>query len=398
MTARPLALVVGTRPEAIKVAPVALAASAHGALVPHVIATGQHEALATDALAAFGVVADHRIAIGSRPGGAQADLFGSLLPALDAEIARVAPAAVVVQGDTASALAGALVATWRQVPLIHLEAGLRSFDKANPFPEETYRRAIAAMADLHLPPTPAAAANLLAESIPASSILCTGNTVIDAALAMAATARDRGGPRPPGSQGRRLLLVTVHRRENWGRPLTSILAAITDIVARVPDVEVVLPVHPNPIVREPVLAALGHLDRVRVVEPLDYPAFIDHLAAATLVLSDSGGVQEEAPAFGVPVLVLRETTERPEAIAAGSAALVGTARLAVASRAIELLTHEPERRAMARVSNPFGDGASARRVVDAAWWLVGGGPPPDPWTPDQVATAAVGATLVGSRD
>lgn len=364
---RTLALVVGTRPEAIKVAPVALAAAAEGRCRPVVVATGQHDDMVVRALADFGVGIDARISVDPDRGGSQAALLGTLLPALESVLDRVAPDAVLVQGDTASAVAGALTGAWRQVPVVHLEAGLRSFDRANPFPEEHYRCLIGSVADLHLTPTPWATRNLLAEGVADEAIVCTGNTVVDAALHARAAATVAPGSALAAVQaaGHRLVLATVHRRESWGAPLRSITTAIARIVAAVHDVEVVLPAHPNPLVREVVVGELGGLDRVHVVEPLGYHDFIAHLAAATLVLSDSGGVQEEAPTFGVPVLVLRGTTERPEAVHAGTAELVGTDADRITGRALRLLRDEPARQRMAALSNPFGDGTSARQAIAA---------------------------------
>jgi UDP-N-acetylglucosamine 2-epimerase (non-hydrolysing) len=378
-------LVVGTRPEAIKVAPVALAAAAGGGLRTTVVATGQHRELVDHALAAFGVGIDHRLELPERSGGSQAELFTALLPELDRVLGEVRPHAVLVQGDTASALAGGLVATWHQVPLVHLEAGLRSFDRANPFPEESYRCLIGAVADLHLAPTPRAVDNLLAEGVSARRIVCTGNTVVDAARFVVGRAGVPDGPADATSDGPRSVVVTVHRRENWGEPLLAICRALRAVVARVPDVEIVLPVHPNPLVRGPVREALADVARIRIVDPLDHPTLLRHLARATLVLTDSGGIQEEAPTFGVPVLVLRETTERPEAIEAGCAELVGTDPEVIEDRAVGLLLDEAARRVMATVANPYGDGRSGERSVAAIRWLLGRGPVPEPWAPADLA-------------
>ena len=382
---RRVALVIGTRPEAIKVAPVALAAQETGLLETIVIATGQHDELVDQALGTFGVDIDRRIVLGSRSAGSQAELLARLLPELEAAVADLAPDALLVQGDTASAVAGAMAATWRRTPVVHLEAGLRSFDKANPFPEETYRRLIAAMADLHLAPTPSAMRNLLAEGIAAPAIICTGNTVVDAARHASAVVDVR--TRPQVTPGRRLVLVTVHRRENWGEPLRAVVEALRLLVERFEDIEVVLPVHPNPIVRRPITSALAGIDRICVVDPFDHPSMMAHLAQATLVLTDSGGIQEEAPAFGAPVLVLRHTTERPEAVEAGCAELVGTDAGDVVRRAAQLLGDEAARSAMANVANPFGDGHSGTRSVEAMAWFLGCGTRPRHWSPAVVVPA-----------
>lgn len=369
-----LALVVGTRPEAIKVAPVALAAR-ESRVRPLLVATGQHADPVRDALAEFGLAADVDLAVPRSATGTQAELFAALLPGLQAVLIEHRAAATLVQGDTASALAGALAATWQRSPVVHLEAGLRSFDRDNPFPEEAYRCAIGSLTRLHLAPTDVAVANLRAEGVARDRILRIGNTIVDAGRLAVANRTE-----PPAS-GRRQVLVTAHRRENWGEPLRSVLEALRQIVAAVDDVEVLIPVHPNPAVADVVRSALADLDRVRIVEPLSHPQFLEALAASTLVLTDSGGVQEEAPTFGVPTLVLRETTERPEAIEAGTAQLVGTDTARVAGRAIELLTHEDRRRAMTVAESPFGDGASAARAVAAVAWVLGLGERPAEWRP-----------------
>ena len=389
-------LVVGTRPEAIKMAPVALAAATGFGLRTTLVATGQHRELVDHALAAFDVAIDHRLELPDRAGGSQADLFASLLPQLDQVLGHLRPDAVLVQGDTASALAGALVATWHQVPLVHLEAGLRSFDKANPFPEESYRCLIGAVADLHLAPTPRAVGHLIGEGVPAHRVVCTGNTVVDAARFVVARGEGLAARITPDPGARRLVVVTVHRRENWGGPLVAICGALRAVVARVPDVEVVLPVHPNPMVRGPVLEALEGVDRIQIVDPLDHPALLGLLSRATLVLTDSGGIQEEAPTFGVPALVLRETTERPEAIEAGCAALVGTDPQVIEERASELLLDEVARQAMANVANPYGDGCSGERSVAAIRWLLGHGPAPTPWDPGDQPPAAGAESASGA--
>jgi UDP-N-acetylglucosamine 2-epimerase (non-hydrolysing) len=360
------------------VAPVALAAQRSGAVRCSIVATGQHEELVDRALAGFGVAVDHRLAIGARSGGSQAELLGRLLPALDRLLVGTAPDVVLVQGDTASALAGAMAGVWHRLRVVHLEAGLRSHDVAHPFPEETYRRLIADLATLHLAPTPAAVANLRAEGTAPEAIVCIGNTVVDAARHVADRA---GAPATMTSQGHRLVLLTIHRRENWGEPLDAVMAAMRRLVRRIPDIEVVVPVHPNPIVRDAVLAGAEGVERLRPIEPLEHAALIDHLRAATLVLTDSGGIQEEAPSFATPVLVLRETTERPEAVDAGCAVLVGTDPDAIVDRAASLLEHEPLRAAMAHVANPFGDGRSGQRAVEATAWHLGAGARPADWRP-----------------
>lgn len=315
-------LVAGTRPEAIKLAPVAHRMATAGLLEPCLVGSGQHPEMVGQALAAFGRGPDRTVALDRRT-GSQPELLAGLTERLDPVVGEAGVAAVVVQGDTTTTLAAALVAFWRRLPVVHLEAGLRSYDLTAPFPEEANRRLVGQLAARHLAPTRPAAANLLRESVAPGTVLVTGNTVVDAVLAVAARRAPWSDPRLSTVEGP-LLLVTAHGRESWGRPLDGILAAVRTLLRAHPDLRVVLPAHPNPAVRSQVDAALSEEDRALVTGPLPYGDFARLLAAADLVLSDSGGVQEEAPSFGVPVLVLREVTERMEAVDAGCALLVGT--------------------------------------------------------------------------
>jgi UDP-N-acetylglucosamine 2-epimerase (non-hydrolysing) len=360
-------LLVGTRPEAVKAAPVALCLAEHPRLRPSIVHSGQHASMVEQALAPFGLRPDELLRYRRRTGG-QAELFANLLPALDRLLVRRRPAAVLVQGDTATALAGALAAFWRRVPVVHLEAGLRTGDLTSPFPEEANRQLVARIAALHLAPTPAAAAALAAESPRGGQVVVTGNTVVDAALRIAALAAPAVNPglialeRDLELHGGRLVLVTAHRRESWGAPLDEVLGAVAALAERHPDVRVLLPMHPNPAVRAQVVAALGTHPRVTLTDPLAYPDLVRVLRRAALVLTDSGGIQEEAPSFGVPVLVLRELTERMEAVHAGCAWLVGTDRERILLEADEMLESRvrvPSHR------NPFGDGRAAVRVCAA---------------------------------
>lgn len=369
-------LVMGTRPEAVKLAPVALAMAASGRVRPVLVASGQHPAMVDQALAAFDLAPDEVLRLDRRTGD-QAELAGLLIPALDELVRRRRPASVVVQGDTATTLAGALVAFWRRIPVVHLEAGLRSNDLSAPFPEEGNRRMVGQIAALHLPPTPSAAANLAAEGIVGPTVLTIGNTVVDAALRVAEGSGPYYDERLTAITDRvrsgdtRLVLVTAHRRESWGGPLGEVLAAVAELVAEYPDVEVVLPAHPNPDVRAQVDQALSGVPRVVVTPPLAYPDLIRLLRDATLVLSDSGGIQEEAPTFGVPVLVLRDVTERMEAVRAGCARLVGTDRRLIVATARRLLDNDAVRQAMVAGGNPFGDGEASARTEQAVAWLCG---------------------------
>ena len=369
-------LVGGTRPEALKLAPLVPALRDTGVLRPYLVSSGQHPTMFHQGLAAFGLRPDLDLHI-DRVTGTQAELAARLGEQLDEAIAIDPPSAVVVQGDTTTALIGALSAFWRQIPVVHLKAGLRSHDLAAPFPEEGNRRLIGQVAALHLAPTGAAADNLAADGLDGPEVLVTGNTVVDAVLAVAtrphvpAVSALAGPLRRVDAGERRLVLVTVHRRESWGAPLRDVLGAVADLLATHPDVEVVLPAHPNPAVRADVLTLLGDHPRVTVTEPLDYPDLVGVLRRSTLVLSDSGGIQEEAPSLGVPVLVLREVTERMEAVDAGCALLLGTDRDLIVRSATRLLADDALRTGMTGRGNPFGDGAAARRSADAIAWLLG---------------------------
>jgi len=368
-------LVAGTRPEAIKLAPLVSALRDEG-LDPVFIASGQHPTMVHQALDAFGLQSDVALTI-DRGSGSQAQLVAGLTVALEEYWNHRPPAAVVVQGDTTTVLSAAMVAFWAKVPITHVEAGLRSHDLAAPIPEEGNRRLVGQVARLHLAPTGDALANLTREGIPVENIVVTGNTVVDAVLKIAAQRRAiedarvaRFVERARAGQSR-LLLVTAHRRESWGEPLNRVLQAVLLLLDKYADVEVVLPAHPNPAVGEQVRAYLQDHPRVVVTEPLPYPDLVSTLAASTLVLSDSGGIQEEAPSFGVPVIVLRDVTERMEAVNAGCAVLVGTDRDAVCGTACRLLDDQALRRAMVSRGNPFGDGRAADRSARAIAWMLG---------------------------
>lgn len=379
-------LIGGTRPEALKLAPVAAALSERGRLRPLVVASGQHPTMFHQGLAAFALRPDITTRL-ARASGGQAELVSQLLPHLDAVLAEHRPAAVVVQGDTSTTLAGALAAFWRGVPVVHLEAGLRSWDLAAPFPEEGNRKLVGQICALHLAPTPQAAGNLAAEGICGPGVLTIGNTIVDAALALAGDRASYSDARLADIAERaaagqsRLVLVTVHRRESWGEPLRRILAAVADLVRDHPDIEVVWPAHPNPRVRDEVWQALRTVDRVMITEPLPYLDLIRLLKRADLVLSDSGGIQEEVVSLGVPVLVLREVTERREAVESGLAELVGTDREAIVKAATRLLASAGTGSA-AVAGNPFGDGRARYRAEQAIAWQLGLQPePPDQFVP-----------------
>nr|WP_039922846.1 UDP-N-acetylglucosamine 2-epimerase (non-hydrolyzing) [Amycolatopsis decaplanina] len=374
-TAPDVVLLGGTRPEAVKLAPIVQAMQVQGRMRPVLVASGQHETMFGQALSSFGLRPDVRLHI-ERPTGSLSELLGELVKALDVHFEQLRPAAVVVQGDTTTALAGALAAFARQIPVVHVEAGLRSHDLRAPFPEEANRKLVAQLSTLHLAPTTRAVNNLLEEGIAGSEVLLTGNTVVDAVLSIARMPTAYHDHRLPDVEHRatagksRLLLATMHRRESLGAPLAGILAGLRSIVEDHPDVEVVLPVHPNPHVRDQVVAGLLGVDRVHITGPLHYAEFCRLLSCARLVLTDSGGVQEEAPSFGVPCIVLREVTERMEAVEAGVSVLAGPDPVLIAHHAARLLAESPDEGANTR-ANPFGDGRAAVRAEQAIARLLG---------------------------
>jgi UDP-N-acetylglucosamine 2-epimerase (non-hydrolysing) len=350
-------VVGGTRPEAVKLAPVVLALRRRGCVV-RVLATGQHPQLFDETLAAFGLAADMRLAGG---GDTPAGVLGRLVPRLASTIGAAAPMAVVVQGDTTSALAGALAAHYAGMPLVHVEAGLRTGGR-EPFPEEMHRRLIGQLANLHLAPTMTAVAALAAEGVTGEQVVMTGNSGIDALLWMAAQVRGQVVPAVLAEVDwrRPVLLVTVHRREVHGAGLAGVIAGLRGLRA---DAEVVLPVHPHPAVSGPVRNGLAGLGGVHLVPPLDYRSFVWAMTRATLALTDSGGVQEEAPALGLPVLVMRGATERPEGLATGNARMVGTDGPAIIAAVRALLANGLS--AMSEPALPYGTGDASTRMADA---------------------------------
>jgi UDP-N-acetylglucosamine 2-epimerase (non-hydrolysing) len=363
-------LAFGTRPEAIKMLPVLAELRRRPALAPLALTTGQHGAMLGQAVAGFGERVD--IALPTLPRGLNLSaIFARVLTGVTAALEREKPDLVLVHGDTTTALAAALAAFHLRIPVGHVEAGQRSFDLDRPWPEELNRVAVDALADLLFAPTEGAAANLAAEYRARGRIFVTGNTGIDALLAMAARlAQDAtlsarvAAALPPLDPGKRLVLVTAHRRESLGEGLLRICDAVAALAAR-GDVEIVWPLHNNPAVRGPVLQALAGREGVHLLDPLDHAAMVFLLRRAFLVLTDSGGLQEEAPALGRPVLVLREVTERPEAVAAGAARLVGTDAERIVALAARLLDDAGFHAAMARPVFPFGDGSASRHIADA---------------------------------
>lgn len=323
-----------------------------------VVATAQHRDLLDQMLERLRIDADHDLNL-MVEGQNLSDLLARMLPALDAVLVKECPDAVLAQGDTTTVLGAALCAFHRQIPFGHVEAGLRTHDLNQPFPEEGYRQLVARIARWHFAPTNGAADALRLEGIAAERIHITGNTGIDALL------QTLGELEPFIPRRGRLILLTAHRRENFGVPLSNIFAAIRDIVDRFTDVRVVYPVHPNPNVQGPAQAMLFGHPRIELLSPLDYFGFVDLMRQATLILTDSGGIQEEAPVLGKPVLVLRETTERPDAVAAGVARVVGTNSREIVDATVKVLSDSAVYAQMSRGVSPYGDGNAAARIVDA---------------------------------
>ncbi|HMK97595.1 MAG TPA: UDP-N-acetylglucosamine 2-epimerase (non-hydrolyzing), partial [Acidimicrobiales bacterium] len=369
-------LVFGTRPEAIKLAPVVIQLSSAPDLEPVVAVTGQHRSMLDQVLRDFQIWPDHDLNV-IRPRQTLPGLTQRLLTRLDALLQEAKPAAVVVQGDTTTTLAAALTAFYHRIPVVHVEAGMRTWDMGQPYPEEMNRVVTSRLTALHLAATSQARANLLKEGIPPEAVIVTGNTVIDALhwtlahhkATAPVVAEIQQSPRP-------LLLVTAHRRESWGKPMRQIAEAVADIASAHPELQVLFPVHRNPAVGEIVRPVLSGLHNVKLTAPLDYPDFAIMMQKAKLVLTDSGGVQEEAPSLGTPVLVMRDKTERPEAVLAGGARLVGTDRGTIRDSVSWLLSDSRAYAVMAKSRSPYGDGQAAARVVGALRHLLCDGPRP----------------------
>jgi len=359
-------VVYGTRPEAVKCAPLVAELRRRGSVRTTVTVTGQHRRMAAEVNASFGITPDVDLDV-FRAGASLAETSSRIFAALAHRWAGATPDAVIVQGDTASAALAAVAGYYAGSRVIHLEAGLRSGDLRSPFPEEGNRRLIAPLAALHLAPTDSAAANLRAEGVALDDIVVTGNTGIDALLWQRTHPQRFDDPAMEEvvNGWDRLVLVTVHRRESWGGPLARVVSAVAETVAARSDVVAVLPVHPNPRVQREVVAAVGDTDRVILCEPLPYAQFGRLLARAHCVVTDSGGVQEEAPALGVPALVVRDTTERGEGVEAGAARLIGTRREVVAAELANVLDDPAAHARMSGTRKLYGDGRAAPRAADA---------------------------------
>ncbi len=355
-----ICIILGTRPEAIKLAPVIRQFRQHPQFDTQVVLTGQHREMVQQVMQLFDLTADYDLDI-MQPQQTLTDITCRSLQGLEGLFRDLKPQMVLVQGDTTTALAAAIAAFYQQIPIGHVEAGLRTDDLYNPYPEEANRRLISQLAQLNFAPTDQAEAHLRASNI-VGRIHHTGNTVIDALLSVAAQQPDCTVPGLDWQQ-HRVLLATVHRRENWGAPLQEIATGFLTILEKCSDAALLLPLHRNPTVRDPLTQRLSNHPRVFLTEPLDYGELVGAMQRCTLLLTDSGGLQEEAPSLGKPVLVLRDTTERPEAVTAGTAKLVGTDAGAIAHAATTLLTDATAYAAMANAINPFGDGQASKRIV-----------------------------------
>lgn len=380
--------IFGTRPEAIKVAPLVAELERSPHLEPVVVVTGQHREMLTQVLDLFGIVPDHDLGL-CTPRQTLTSVTTKALEGLAPLLQAERPAAVVVQGDTTTTFTGALAAFYEQIPVVHMEAGLRTGNPYSPFPEEVNRSLTTRLASLHLAPTAGNRANLVRENIAPETIVVTGNTVVDALLDAADLPGSYGDPALDDldSDPRRVVLVTAHRRESWGDGHESIARAVAEVARTEPDVLVVFPIHRNPVVREAILPSLAGLDNVRIVEPLGYRGLVKLMQRSHLILTDSGGIQEEGPSLGKPVLVMRDTTERPEAVTAGTVRLVGTDELQIVG-AVRTVLHDPvEYAAMANSVNPYGDGRAAERSVRAIEHLLGVGERPAEFAPELQAAA-----------
>ena len=360
-------VVFGTRPEAIKMAPLVAALRDSQEICTKVAVTAQHREMLDQVLELFKIVPDYDLNI-MRHGQTLADITGRVVSGMQGIIEKEQPDVVLVHGDTTTTFAAALAAFYCKVPVGHVEAGLRTRNKYSPFPEEMNRRLTGSLADFHFAPTATARDNLLGEGISPESIFITGNTVIDALLS---TVREDYRFTGPFAEldfaAQKLILVTAHRRENWGQPMENVFYALRDIADAFKDTIIVFPVHKNPVLQELARGILGGHQRIHLVQPMDYEPFGNLMAHSYLVLTDSGGLQEEAPALGKPVLVLRQVTERPEAVAAGTVKLVGTDRRKIVEETALLLSDREAYDRMAQAVNPYGDGQASGRI---AGWLL----------------------------
>lgn len=365
-----IVIMAGTRPEAIKLAPVARKFREHPEQFTTVLcSTGQHREMLAQAFQDFEISPDIDLAL-MQPGQTLAELSGRLFAAVDAMLAEEQPDWIMVQGDTTTVMIASLCAFYRKIKVAHVEAGLRSFNRFSPFPEEINRRVAGLVVDHHFPPTILAGKNLIKEGVPAENITVTGNTVVDALLWMAAKVKQSPPSLPQPlehvvARKHPFVLITGHRRESFGTGFEDICLAIRDLAGIFPQVSFVYPVHLNPNVRAPVMEILGKIPGVLLTEPLPYKPFVRLMDACTLILTDSGGIQEEGPGLGKPVLVMRELTERPEGVEAGTSLLLGTDRQKIVGEVSRLLTDQAAYQRVAKIKNPYGDGNACEKIFRA---------------------------------
>jgi len=369
--------IFGTRPELIKLFPVIYNLENQKPFDSVVISTSQHRQMVDDLIDVLSIEVDHDLDI-MQDNQSLLGICNRAISGLDPLLKKHRPDLVLVQGDTTTAFIAALASFYHQIPVGHVEAGLRSFDKMHPYPEEINRRLISLLTDLHFAPTESNAANLKQEGVDPDKIYLTGNTVIDSLLYI--SRRDRQVLKqylPPAAQNsHRLILVTSHRRENWGKPLKNLCHALKDLVCSYPDVQVLYPVHLNPNVRKTVFEILGKQKRVHLLDPLPYEPFVEAMTKAHLIITDSGGIQEEGPSFHKPILVFRKVTERPEGLAAGCVKLIGLEREDVVQETSRLLDDQEAYRNMTANGNPYGDGRAAERIIQAIKYYFGLGERP----------------------
>ena len=363
---RKIALIVGTRPEVIKMAPIAMAVRRTAGMRPLLVLTAQHREMSDDVLEVFSLRPDYDLDI-MKPNQSLFEVTAALVRKLEAVLSEEQPDMVLVQGDTTSTFVGALCSYYLRIPVGHVEAGLRTYRKYSPFPEEVNRKLTTGLSDLHFAPTDVAKEALLKEGVPAGSIHVVGNPVIDALLHVAG----QDYPFKTGAlaridfDGKRVIAVTAHRRESWGKPFEGMMRALRHIARKHRDVLIVFPVHPNPNGRETVGKILKDRERIVLVDPLDYREFVKLLKSCYFIITDSGGIQEEAPSLGKPVLLMREVTERPEAVKAGAVKVVGTDTRRIVDEAERLLASRAAYERMVVKRNPYGDGKAAERMVKA---------------------------------
>lgn len=359
--------VFGTRPEAIKMAPVVKALEKQERLVSRVVVTAQHREMLDQVVNLFQIKPDYDLDL-MKHGQTLASLTAGVMEGMDRILSEEKPDLIIVQGDTTTTFVSALAAFYHKIPVGHVEAGLRTGEKYSPWPEEINRKLTGGLADLHFAPTGMSRDNLLREGIEPSRIFVTGNTVIDALIATVqqdySFADQEINRILNANRDRRLILMTTHRRENWGEPMRQIYLAIETVLRQNSDTYVIFPVHKNPTVRKVVAEILGNNERVHLVEPMDYEPFVNLLAKSYLILTDSGGIQEEAPSLGKPVLCVRDTTERPEAVAAGTVLLVGTNYNSVLENLTRLLSDRDAYQKMSQAANPYGDGSASRKIAE----------------------------------